>query len=165
MPKLCPGCRILKSSTEFHRRVKTGRLRSRCKSCELIERNASYHKRPIEVRRHARAIYNAWRGKNPAYGRDYNRLKKFGVSRERYDQMLAAQGGRCGICRSDNPRSRRVATFAIDHCHATGVVRGLLCIPCNVAIGMFKDSPERAISASQYLSRTVEAGTSEGLLF
>lgn len=66
---------------------------------------------------------------------------------EQYDAMLSEQAGRCAICQDRPPR------LYIDHDHATGEVRGLLCNRCNVALGFLRDSPEAAIAAAMYLSR------------
>lgn len=62
---------------------------------------------------------------------EYNyalRIKKqFGITLDQYELLLESQGGRCAICQR-LPRSVR---FAVDHNHKTGVIRGLLCSPCN----------------------------------
>lgn len=70
----------------------------------------------------------------------------FGI--DAYDAMLASQGGSCVICREvpDN-------TFHVDHCHATGRVRGILCGACNNALGLFKDETNRLRAAIEYLER------------
>lgn len=60
--------------------------------------------------------------------------------------LLAAQGGRCAICRKDITEK-----FVIDHSHESGLVRGLLCGPCNLGIGQLGDSAERLFSAALYL--------------
>lgn len=63
--------------------------------------------------------------------------------------MIEAQGGACAICRLEfGDKSPR-----IDHCHETGVVRGLLCMKCNSGLGMFGDRPERIQAALDYLDR------------
>lgn len=76
-------------------------------------------------------------------------MRKFGMSLDDYDEMLAKQGG-CAICGAQSPggRGRR---FHIDHCHIHGFVRGLLCHSCNTAIGLLNDDPERMIAAAEYL--------------
>lgn len=66
---------------------------------------------------------------------------------EKYAAMLQAQGGGCAIC-SSRPDHKRLS---IDHDHASGAIRGLLCTACNWALGQFKDDPERFIAAAEYL--------------
>ena len=77
---------------------------------------------------------------------------KFGVDYQEYHRLLKAQGYRCEICLS-SLESSRYSKFAIDHCHKTGHVRGLLCTNCNVGLGMFKDNPIRLNSAIKYLHK------------
>jgi hypothetical protein len=77
------------------------------------------------------------------------RLKKFGLTESQYDEMLAAQGGTCAICHGACPTGWRLA---VDHDHETGQVRGLLCLRCNSALGLFHEQPERLRSALAYLS-------------
>src|ERR1700752_5364959 len=66
-------------------------------------------------------------------------LRKYQVPEETYDRMLEAQDGLCAICLGP-PTEKRA--LAIDHCHNTGRIRGLLCLRCNTALGKFKDDPE-----------------------
>lgn len=74
--------------------------------------------------------------------------RKYGISVEEYDEMLAGQGGKCAICNRSETIARRLA---VDHCHATRRVRGLLCYKCNTAIGLFGDDPKVVRSAAVYL--------------
>jgi len=76
------------------------------------------------------------------------RLRKvFGISIRDYEKMLKRQGGVCAICRREEKNKR----LAVDHCHTTGVVRGLLCQKCNWAIGMFEDDIQRMEAAINYI--------------
>lgn len=64
-----------------------------------------------------------------------------------YDRMLAAQGGNCavcGLCPDDGQR------LAVDHDHATGKVRALLCRYCNTALGLLREDPERCSKLAEY---------------
>lgn len=72
---------------------------------------------------------------------------KYGVTCEIYDAILASQQGGCAIC-GIKPGNRRLA---IDHDHATGRVRGILCSNCNQGIGHLRDTPALLYSAAQYL--------------
>lgn len=77
------------------------------------------------------------------------RLKGFGLSAEEHRAMVKSQQGRCAICK--NKPTKKM--LSIDHCHATGRVRGLLCSDCNGGIGLLGDDPVRLESAKQYLLR------------
>lgn len=65
-------------------------------------------------------------------GRNRILVKAYGITSEQYDDLLAAQWEVCAICAA--PRSARYR-LAVDHDHATGKVRGLLCERCNTALG------------------------------
>ena len=81
---------------------------------------------------------------------------RFGISVEDYEAKIAGQDGRCAIC-GDQP-SRRLA---VDHCHKSGTIRGLLCTACNTALGSFKDDTARMERAILYLKNweTEDAST------
>ena len=80
-----------------------------------------------------------------------SRLKNtYGVSFDEFKAMYKAQKGKCAICGSSEPGPRR-RHFCIDHNHKTGKVRGLLCIKCNSAIGLFQDSIKLLKKAIAYL--------------
>ena len=58
----------------------------------------------------------------------------YGISVDDYDRMFLEQRGRCRICGSDKPGKHK-RHFSVDHDHANGRVRGLLCVRCNVGLG------------------------------
>lgn len=95
------------------------------------------------------------RGKRATHGNIY-RLSKYGLSREQYRRMLQHQQGRCHICINEFDNIP-----CIDHCHVSGNVRGLLCNPCNTAIGLMKDDPDIMASAISYLGGFNYRGLSE----
>ena len=82
---------------------------------------------------------------------------------ERIEEIFTSQKESCAICglhwRDCKPskHSRYDMVFLqmlyVDHCHATGRVRGLLCNKCNSAIAMFDEDPERFDAAKEYLKR------------
>lgn len=63
--------------------------------------------------------------------------------------MADAQDYRCAVC-GEPPTRRRLD---VDHDHKTGAVRGLLCSDCNIALGKFRDDPDRLRAAADYLVR------------
>ena len=82
-------------------------------------------------------------------------LKAYGITPEDYDRMLEEQGGRCAMCRTDDPGGHGgVKHFHVDHDHETGVVRGLLCDTCNRGLGTYE---KLRILAETYLGRSVLA--------
>ena len=76
--------------------------------------------------------------------------KAYGITQQQYEDMLKLQNGVCSIC-GQAPENGRIKRLSIDHCHATGKIRGLLCISCNNGLGRFKDDPKLLIKAAQYL--------------
>lgn len=72
----------------------------------------------------------------------------YGVTRAEWYAMLISQSGRCLICLDP------MVEPSVDHDHATGLVRGLLCKPCNLGLGSFRDSVDRLRAAANYLERT-----------
>ena len=72
---------------------------------------------------------------------------EYGISLVEFEQMVSKQDGKCAICGRVPSRS----PLNIDHDHATGVVRGLLCGSCNRGIGLLQDNPVVIESASAYL--------------
>jgi hypothetical protein len=75
---------------------------------------------------------------------------KYGITKEHYFKMLTEQEGKCKIC-GTSTGGNRFGKMAIDHCHKTGKVRGLLCIGCNNGLGCFKDDITRLKKAIDYL--------------
>lgn len=81
-------------------------------------------------------------------------LRKYGLTIKQYERMLKKQKGRCAVCKRKDSGDRRGHRMHVDHCHDTGVVRGLLCSNCNMGIGKFGDDPERLEIAAAYLRKT-----------
>lgn len=78
------------------------------------------------------------------------RVVKYGLTPEAFANMFDAQGRVCAVCKTDTPPT--VKGWAVDHCHTSGAVRGILCAHCNTALGLFKDSPQTLFNAIQYLN-------------
>lgn len=82
-------------------------------------------------------------------------LQKFGITLEKYNEILTNQSGCCKICKTHE--SKLTKALAVDHNHATGEIRGLLCHNCNIGLGHFKDSENLLLTAAQYI---LDNGTS-----
>ena len=92
------------------------------------------------------------RGRDKDAKRDARLRSDFGISAEEYDAILARQRGGCAIC-GDTTGDGNGRRLHVDHCHASGVVRGLLCAACNFGLGKFKDDPRLLRRAAQYVDR------------
>lgn len=106
-----------------------------------------------EYRRKQREKAAAWYRNNRDYVRARNRelmlLRTYGITAAEYHERLKSQGGACAICRS-HPGDG--VNLAVDHCHESGLVRGLLCDGCNFAIGRLGDTSHGVQRALSYLS-------------
>ncbi len=74
-------------------------------------------------------------------------LRRHGLTIEAFERMATEQGGVCAICSKPDPRDR----LHVDHDHATGIVRALLCGPCNRGLGSFRDDIATVTRAVSYL--------------
>jgi hypothetical protein len=142
--RICSDCAQEKPREEFHARGKGRRLH--CRSCNT-RRSADWRRRNRE--RH-RAVAQEYRQTRPDVGRAATLKYRYGLTPEQFAQMVEAQGGACAICRTPTD------PLSVDHCHATGRVRGLLCGNCNRMIGLGADDPEIMISAAAYLRSTAD---------
>lgn len=78
--------------------------------------------------------------------RNYNLKKLYGITLGEYEEKLLEQNYKCVICASKEH-------LHVDHCHSTGVVRGLLCNNCNRSIGMLKEDSLVLRKAADYLDK------------
>lgn len=79
-------------------------------------------------------------------------VRKYKITIADYLAMLAAQNGKCALCREPPNQSRRLA---VDHDHVTGEVRGLLCGKCNNTLERFDAVPDFGTRAERYLQYTI----------
>lgn len=77
---------------------------------------------------------------------------KYGLTEEKYYEMLEEQDFKCAICGNPETDTRR-GQFCVDHCHDTGIVRGLLCFSCNVTLGNMNDRIDLLERAIEYLKK------------
>lgn len=130
-----------------------------CTPC-VLEKGRSYRRRNPEK---TKALAKRQHLARVASGRGIEKhlRLKYGITVAERDQILADQDGRCAICRADEPPGKN--GWHIDHDHATGNIRGILCGNCNTGIGMLADDPVRVFFAAKYLvsARAKEAGNEE----
>ena len=129
--KVCRKCKAALPATleYFYRHSSTSdRLRGECRTCN--------NKQSRE-----------WSRANPVKKREYN----LRITPEEYDFILGLQNGVCAICK----KAPVTTLLAVDHCHETDIVRGLLCMQCNTGLGKFGDGLKLLRAAIKYLK---EAG-------
>ena len=81
-----------------------------------------------------------------------DKLDRIRIHADHYAQIFEMQGGLCAICKSPSGSNGRGDKLAVDHCHDSKQIRGLLCHKCNTALGLFKDDAERLQAALDYLA-------------
>ena len=133
--KPCTKCGIVKPRGEFYARYLKGAdrerylyIRSDCKACANKK-----HLETAKIHRHR-----------------WNLKYNYGMTLADYEALFVAQGGRCAICRGLPPENRK-KKLAVDHCHETNTIRGLLCDACNRGIGYFKDDQALLMRAVEYI--------------
>lgn len=84
-----------------------------------------------------------------AYFADYQLRRKYGITTEERDALLANQNGSCAICL----KPLDVKSAVVDHDHTSKALRGILCSGCNVGLGFFEDSIEVLHQAAEYLKK------------
>lgn len=154
LTKRCPDCGETKERNAFSPRA------GYCKPCASARQRVRYAKDPTRQREYA-AAYRAQNkdrvraAKIEAYKKSPDKYKdkelrwRYGLSLAGLREMMERQGGCCRICGGELQGGR--ATH-IDHCHATGVVRSVLCHNCNTGLGGFRDSPEIMARAIEYVT-------------
>jgi hypothetical protein len=127
-PPCCPDCGET-DIAKFYVDKDGGRSNKVCRECHKIQCKERWHKKPAIDRQAAKAY-------------------KYGITPDKFLEMLEKQEGKCKIC-CTKPTTQR--GLHVDHCHESGIVRGLLCHGCNVALGSMKDDPEILLKAVEYL--------------
>lgn len=132
MSKICSRCKQEKPLSEFRKAkgYKDG-IYCWCSPCHTLQ-------------------VQEWRAKkSPEYMREVYLRNEYGISLEEYALMFEAQLGLCAICGQPEPRDD--GNLCVDHNHATGEVRGLLCHNCNKSLGLMNDDYTRLRAAAYYL--------------
>lgn len=121
--------------------------RGRCRDCCLRSGRDAWTKITPEQRARRNAQKRAWRAANPDRVREAERRQTYGITPEEFARLFEQQAGRCKICRQRD-------ADCVDHDHATGRVRALLCMHCNAGLGLLRDSPALLRAAAAYLQKS-----------
>ncbi len=144
--RVCVNCREEKPLSEF-RRCNNGHD-GMSYFCNLCRRLLTESERTRIMQRHR------YHSRGDDYKRSFDLKRNYNISTEQYAKLLEAQGGKCAICGCQETKVMRgkVMYLAVDHCHKTGKIRGLLCNGCNTGIGALKDDPSVLRRAEEYVS-------------
>lgn len=83
-------------------------------------------------------------------------FREYGITKDQYDILLESQNYKCKICGIVNSGRSDKGRLLVDHDHKTGRVRGLLCHPCNAALGLLKDDEKTISKALEYIRSSKE---------
>lgn len=131
--KVCPICKEAKPYSAFYKN-------------KLSKINCSAYCKPCHS---FRSISYARENKDTIPTIGYSLKRRYGITSLQYEEMLKKQDFKCAICGTEKCSSGR--NFAVDHCHTTKKIRGLLCSPCNTGIGQLKDDVSLLKKAIEYL--------------
>lgn len=137
--KICSKCNISKPLSEFHK-VKVGEIpRQRwCKDCKKV--------RQAERERERYANDPEFKRRKLESNKKVKLKAKYELTIDDYYEMYSKRAGKCDIC------NQYFETLCVDHCHNTKKIRGLLCHPCNTALGFLTDDIVKLQRAELYLS-------------
>jgi hypothetical protein len=175
MEKACTKCKTIRPLSEYHNNKNTFDGKSqKCKTCRAQEHLEYYDRPEVKARIQARGIQyhkdniekqraksKKWHHENKDGKYLNSRLKRaYGIDLEVFEGMLKIQNNACAICRSPETaihnKTKKVKRLAVDHCHITLQVRGLLCAGCNKALGAFGDNIDTLKRAIEYLTKHKE---------
>jgi Autographiviridae endonuclease VII len=111
----------------------------------------------VESRARSAEYQRKWRTDNIRRARSSELKSSYGITIDDYEKLLEIQNHACAICGGKEgsvQANGKPFGLAVDHCHDTDKVRGLLCSHCNRGLGFFEDSIERLHSAIDYLRRS-----------
>ncbi len=122
------------------KRTKTG-LDTPCRRC--CRESEQRRRENPDIRERNRIWCKEWYKRHPKSTTIRTRMAKFGLSEAGYRSLSMKQNNVCAIC--NKPETAKihgnVKSLAVDHCHSTGRIRGLLCSKCNTAMGLLEDDP------------------------
>lgn len=133
--RICTTCRKRQHETQFYRR-RNGSISSLCRKCSSLATLEWGLRNPDKIRQKSKI----------------SQLRAYGLTQGTFDALLKKQSGRCSICVEKLILEQQ--KYAVDHCHSTKKVRGILCIKCNAGLGQFRDNEDYLIAAAEYLRRS-----------
>lgn len=139
------------------KKPKPRKVKPTCTFCETpLDDSNWYASMQKECSYSCKSCHRTRPSQNYEGNKDAKLKREFGISLTDYNAMLEAQNGVCAIC--DRPekfstKGKGSMAMAVDHCHKTDKIRGLLCLKCNRAIGLFEDSTDSLQKAIDYLKR------------
>ena len=151
--KVCSKCGIEKDIELFAaQKYRDGKRRSTCQEC-ILKQKAEHRKNPIN-KKNKKELHQTYYQKPGVKEKQWESgLKnRYNMTAEQYRQLLIFQNNRCAICDIHELETAK-KRLCVDHSHNTGVVRGLLCMPCNSAIGLLKDKSNIVRKAADYLDK------------
>lgn len=107
------------------------------------------YKNDAEYREKVKQSVKDYREQNPLQKKNTDLLRMYGISLDDFNALLKKQKNSCAICGKSS--NKKTIFPHIDHCHKTGVVRGLLCTKCNMGLGQFNDNKAILLAAINYL--------------
>jgi|DEB19_MinimDraft_3_1074340.scaffolds.fasta_scaffold28849_5 hypothetical protein len=141
----CTACKRVLPAEKYYWKRTGVRNSHQCRDCYQVAR------RPYQIAYMARIGKEKQRERYDPEKRAESVVKSYGLTLQKYDEILARQNGGCAICGSKVAKTKRNGRFCVDHDHETGEVRGLLCAPCNRGIGLLQDNPEILQAGATYL--------------
>lgn len=117
-----------------------------CSECGLVPLKVK--KREGKIRYACSNAERRWEKSRKSRSRDARLQYLYGITERQYDAMVQSQKGVCAICGGVS-KDRRLA---VDHCHTSSRVRGLLCEKCNLLLGYANDSVDTLQKAIEYLA-------------
>jgi hypothetical protein len=135
--KVCLDCKLELPSSRFSvNRSIVGGLHTRCRECDRVKRRS---RKLADPEKYRQTTYE-------------NRLRRqYGLEISEFNRLFSEQGGRCAICGGTNDTLPNRPPLYVDHNHATGQVRSLLCNKCNAVLGMVDEDTNRLMKMVQYL--------------
>ena len=159
--KVMPKLAYKPSPTEEEKETRLKEYNSKYNNAPERKEFMKKYRRQPENREKERLAGNSYRDRNPDKVKNGHLKRNYKITIEKYNEMLLSQNMCCAIClqeeKSLDNRKNKSRDLAVDHCHETGKVRGLLCWQCNTSLGKFKDSIEILQRAIDYLNKSRES--------